>query len=174
MNPLKAAALIRDIPDFPQPGILFRDITPVLADPEAFGEVVARMAANVQALRPDRIVGIESRGFLLGTPIALQLGVGFAPVRKVGKLPHTCITEQYELEYGTSAVEMHSDAVEPGQRVVIVDDLLATGGTARAAANLVERLGGVVAGCVFLIELSLLPGRAALSGRDVVALIAYE
>jgi adenine phosphoribosyltransferase len=170
---LKAVSLIRDIPDFPQPGILFRDITPVLADYEAFSEVVDAMTAAAKALNPDLVVGIESRGFVFGAPIALRLGLGLAPVRKVGKLPHTRVKAEYALEYGTNTVEMHTDAVKPGQRVVIVDDLLATGGTAAAAASLVEQLGGVVAGYCFLIELTLLNGRDKLPGRHVNVLISY-
>ena len=173
MSSLKAVSLIRDIPDFPQPGILFRDITPVLADHAAFSEVVGALVEAAKRFRPDLIVGIESRGFLFGTPMALALGVGFAPVRKLGKLPYDRITEEYALEYCTNRVEMHRDAVRPGQRVVIVDDLLATGGTAAAAARLVERLGGIVAGCCFVIELTFLKGRDALPGHNVSALIAY-
>jgi len=172
-SPLKAAALIRDVPDFPQPGILFKDITPILSDHAAFSEVVDKMTEQARAFRPDVIVGIESRGFLFGTPLALNLGVGFAPVRKLGKLPYQTINEEYALEYGTNTVEAHTDAVKPGQRVVIVDDLLATGGTARAAAALIERLGGVVAGYCFLVELTFLNGRAQLPGRDIAVLIAF-
>ncbi len=171
--PLKAAALIRDVPDFPQPGILFKDITPVLSDHAAFAEVMEKMGEAARVFWPDVIVGIESRGFLFGTPLALALGVGFAPVRKLGKLPYQTINEEYALEYGTNTVETHTDAVLPGQRVVIVDDLLATGGTARAAAALVERLGGIVAGYCFLVELTFLDGRAQLPGREIAALIAY-
>lgn len=173
MSDLKALSLIRDVPDFPEPGILFRDITPVLADPEAFAEVVAALAAAAGGYQPDLIVGVESRGFLFGAPIALRLGVGFAPVRKRGKLPHTTIFEEYALEYGANVVEMHTDAVQEGQRVVIVDDLLATGGTAAAAATLIERLGGTVAGCCFLAELTFLGGRARLPGRAITTLISY-
>lgn len=173
LPPLKALSLIRDIPDFPQPGILFKDITPVLADPQAFREVVDRLCAAAGSHKPDLIVGIESRGFLFGVPMALQMGVGFAPVRKLGKLPYERITEEYSLEYGTNTVEMHVDAVQPGQRVVIVDDLLATGGTAGAAAALVEKLGGVVAGYCFLVELSFLNGRDKLPGREITSLISY-
>ncbi len=171
--PLKAAPLIRDIPDFPQPGIVFKDITPVLSDHAAFSEVVDKMSEAARAFRPDLIVGIESRGFLFGTPLALALGVGFAPVRKLGKLPYETINEEYALEYGTNTVEAHTDAVKPGQRVVIVDDLLATGGTARAAAALVERLGGIVAGYCFVVELGFLNGRAQIPGHPIAALIAY-
>jgi len=170
---LKALALIRDVPDFPKPGILFKDITPVLADHAAFSEIIDAFIEHIQPMKPDLIVGVESRGFLFGTPLALRLGVGFAPVRKLGKLPYDRITEEYALEYGTNTVEMHKDAVLPGQRVVIVDDLLATGGTARAAATLVGRLGGTVTGLTFLIELTFLSGRDVLAGYDVATLIAY-
>ena len=173
MTDLKAVALIRDIPDFPKPGILFRDITPILADHEAFAEITDALCAEAKKFQPDLIVGIESRGFLFGTPMALQLGVGFSPVRKLGKLPYETVTEEYALEYGTNTVEMHTDAVKPGQRVVIVDDLLATGGTARASAALVERQGGIVAGYCFAIELTFLNGRDALPGRNIAALISY-
>ncbi len=168
-----AASLIRDIPDFPKSGILFKDITPVLGDAAAFQEVIDRFVAQAQGLSPDLIVGVESRGFLFGTPIALALGIGFVPIRKVGKLPAETIQEEYALEYGTAAVEVHRDAIRPGQRVLIVDDLLATGGTAAAAAKLVEKLGGKVAGFDFLIELEFLAGRQALSGYDVHSLLTY-
>jgi adenine phosphoribosyltransferase len=170
---LRGAALIRDIPDFPRPGILFKDITPVLADATAFAECVDALANSVAELAPDRIVGIESRGFLFGAPIAYRLGLGFAPVRKVGKLPHETIRREYALEYGTAAVEVHVDAIRAGERVVIVDDLLATGGTAAAAALLIEELGGTVVGFRFLIELSFLSGRDRLRGHDVAALVTY-
>src|SRR5579862_964405 len=159
---LRAEKLIRDVPDFPKPGILFKDITPVLAHPAAMKEVLARMATYAERRSPDLIVGIESRGFVFGMPLALQLGLGFAPVRKLGKLPAKTIREEYALEYGTNTMEMHADSVQPGQRVLIVDDLLATGGTARAAARLVEQLRGEVCGFVFLVELGFLDGRAAL------------
>ena len=166
-------ARIRDIPDFPQAGILFKDITPVLADADALREVIAAMRTQIAPLQPDLIVGIESRGFIFGVPVACDMGLGFAPVRKVGKLPHTTIKLEYALEYGTSAVEMHTDAVAPGQRVVIVDDLLATGGTAQAAAALVEQLGGIVAGFCFFVELDFLSGREKLAGRTVVSLVRF-
>jgi len=173
MTQMLAASLIRDIPDFPKSGILFKDITPVLGDAAAFQEVIDRFVAQAQGLSPDLIVGVESRGFLFGTPIALALGIGFVPIRKVGKLPAETIQEEYALEYGTAAVEVHRDAIRPGQRVLIVDDLLATGGTAAAAAKLVEKLGGKVAGLDFLIELEFLAGRQALSGYDVHSLLTY-
>lgn len=170
---LLACGLIRDIPDFPQKGILFKDITPVLQNPQAFCEVIDRLCGFAESVSPDIIVGIESRGFILGAPMALKLGKGFVPVRKVGKLPHKTVKCEYALEYGTSAVEMHSDAVLPGQRVLIVDDLLATGGTSAASVTLVEELGGVVAGIAFMIELEFLNGRTALGGYKVESLIKY-
>ena len=170
---MMAASLIRDIPDFPKEGIIFKDITPVLQHPHAFAEVIRKMTDYAAGRKPDIVVGIESRGFVLGPPIALRLGKGFIPVRKIGKLPHETIQCEYALEYGTSAVEMHRDAIIPGQRVLIVDDLLATGGTAAASARLVEELGGKVAGIVFLIELAFLDGRSKLSGYDVKSLITY-
>ena len=173
MESLLAEALIRDVPDFPTPGILFKDITPVLADPAALRQVIERMTELTRACRPDLVVGIESRGFIFGVPIALQLGVGFAPIRKLGKLPHKTVREEYALEYGTNTVEIHNDAVLPGQRIVIVDDLLATGGPAQAAARLVQQLGGDVCGFTFLIELGFLSGRSLLNGHHVEALINY-
>ena len=173
MAELLALGLIRDIPDFPQPGIVFKDITPVLQHPEAFGQVIGAMADYARSKKPDVIVGIESRGFILGAPVALALDKGFVPVRKIGKLPHETVQCEYALEYGTAAVEMHKDAVKPGQRVLIVDDLLATGGTAAAAARLVEELGGQVVGMIFLIELGFLNGRSQLPAYDVKSLIKY-
>ena len=174
MAVLLAESLIRDIPDFPTPGIMFKDITPALADSAALAEAVQRMTESAAACRPDIIVGIESRGFIFGAPIALNLGVGFAPVRKLGKLPYKTVREEYALEYGTNTVEIHHDAVQPRQRVVIVDDLLATGGTANAAARLVQKLGAQVCGFTFLIELAFLPGRSVLEGYRVDALIRYD
>lgn len=173
MNELLAARLIRDVPDFPQPGILFKDITPVLQHPQALHQIVELMTEHARRLKPDVIIGIESRGFVFGLPIALNLNLGFAPVRKLGKLPANKIAEEYALEYGTNTVEIHTDAVEPGQRAVIVDDLLATGGTAAAAARLVERLKGEVAGFTFLVELTFLHGRKNLRGYDLFSLIQY-
>ncbi len=173
MTRLLAASLIRDIPDFPKSGILFKDITPVLGDPAAFQEVIDRFAEIAQSFAPDVIIGVESRGFLFGVPVALALGVGFVPVRKAGKLPSPAEREEYELEYGTAILEMHRDALRLGQRVLIVDDLLATGGTAAATARLVEKLGGKVAGLCFLVELEFLAGRAALNGYEVRSLLTY-
>ena len=165
--------LIRDIPDFPTPGVMFRDITPVLKDAKAFKEVIDSMVECVAPMKPDVIVGIESRGFIVGAPISLELGLGFVPVRKAGKLPADTIRAEYALEYGTSVVEMHRDAIEPGMRVAIVDDLLATGGTASAAIQLVEELGGTVVGLSFLVELDFLHGRKLLEGYEVCTLIRY-
>ena len=173
MSKLLAASLIRDIPDFPKSGILFKDITPVLADAAAFQEVTDRFAEHAQALAPDVIAGIESRGFLFGAPLALDLRLGFVPIRKAGKLPSATEREEYVLEYGTAVIEAHRDSIQPGQRVLIADDLLATGGTAAAAARLVERLGGKVAGFCFLVELGFLNGRSALSGHEVRSLLTY-
>lgn len=165
--------LVRDVPDFPQPGILFRDVTPLLRDPAALAEVVESMAAHHYGDRVDAVAGIESRGFILGAPLAIALGVGFVPVRKLGKLPGETARREYALEYGTNVLEVHRDAVHDGERVLVVDDLLATGGTAAATVGLVEELGGEVVGCSFLIELEALGGREALAGREVSALIRY-
>jgi adenine phosphoribosyltransferase len=165
--------IIRDIPDFPADGIMFRDITPVLQNPRAFNEVVCSMVDCVKAMNADVVVGIESRGFILGAPIALELGLGFIPVRKKGKLPYATVQAEYSLEYGTNVVEIHKDAIEPGMRVAIVDDLLATGGTAKAAVQLVEELGGVVAGLSFIIELTFLDGRKPLDGYEICTLVKY-
>jgi adenine phosphoribosyltransferase len=173
MPNLLAETLIRDVPDFPRPGIMFKDITPVLQHPAAMVESTQRLAEVARELRPDVIIGIESRGFIFGVPVAMELGVPFAMARKLGKLPYDRISEEYALEYGTNTIEMHVDAVNPGQRAFIVDDLLATGGTAAAAARLVERLNGHVAGFGFLVELSFLGGREKLLGYDVKALIEY-
>lgn len=170
---LRASQLIRDIPNFPEKGVIFRDITPVLRDPEAFAEVVDKMVSFANSISPDVVVGIESRGFLLGAPVAIKIGKGFVPVRKIGKLPHETVSCEYDLEYGTSAVEMHKDAISKGERVLIVDDLLATGGTSSAAAQLVEELGGEVAGVVFLIELESFNGRSLLKKYNVCSFVKY-
>lgn len=173
MSELLAARLIRDIPDFPQPGILFKDITPVLGDSTAFQEVIDLFVEWASVRSPDVIVGVESRGFVFGAPVALSMGLPFVPIRKVGKLPYDTIKQEYALEYGTNVVEVHRDALHPGQRAVIIDDLLATGGTARASAKLVEQLGGKVAGFCFLIELDFLGGRKQLSDYEIQALLKY-
>lgn len=170
---LRAQQLIRDVPNFPKEGILFKDITPVLADAQSMRQVIDQFIAFAAPLHPDVIVGIESRGFVLGMPLALDLEIGFAPVRKVGKLPYDTIQEHYNLEYGTNTLEMHSDAIIPGQRVIITDDLLATGGTAAASCKLIERLGGVVVGMAFMVELDFLDGRSVLSDRNILSLIHF-
>ena len=170
---MKAATLIRDVPNFPVPGVVFKDITPVLADPAAFAEVIGALTEDIKRLKPDIVVGIESRGFLFGAPVAHELGVGFVPFRKAGKLPYEIVSQEYALEYGSATVEAHVDAIKPGQRVVIVDDVLATGGTAVAAGQLVEKLGGAVVGFVFFIELAFLEGRTKLAGREVTTLLTY-
>jgi adenine phosphoribosyltransferase len=166
-------ALIRDIPDFPVPGILFRDITPLLANPEGFGIVLDRMASVAQQAGAGAVVGIESRGFIFGAPLADRLRIPFVPVRKPGKLPAARMSVEYSLEYGESQLDIHEDAIEPGRRAVIVDDLLATGGTALAAAKLVEMLGGEVALLAFVIELEALGGRRRLEGYTVESVVAY-
>ena len=166
-------AYIRDIPDFPKPGILFKDITPLLADPEAFAFALQEMEKIVRPLEPDRILAIESRGFIFGGALAARMGVGFIPVRKPGKLPFTTIRETYDLEYGKDSLEIHHDAIRPGQKVVVVDDLLATGGTALATVRLAEKLGAKVAGLVFLIELEFLHGRDRLAGYIVRAQVVF-
>lgn len=165
--------LIRNIPDFPQPGILFRDITPVIADPRAFASVVDQIAEPWLG-KIDMIVGIESRGFIIGAPVAYRLGVGLTIARKPGKLPFRTITESYQLEYGSTSLHMHEDTLEGKSRVLIVDDLLATGGTALATIALVKRLGGNVVGCAFMIELGALGGRQRLEPVNCSALISYD
>jgi adenine phosphoribosyltransferase len=164
---------IRDIPDFPKPGIVFKDITPLLLDPGAFRHAIALMAAPFRSARVRRVVSIESRGFLLGAPIALALEAGLVPIRKPGKLPAATGRVEYALEYGTDALEMHRDAVSGSDRVLIVDDVLATGGTAEAAAKLVRAHGAHVVGFTFLIELDFLKGRARLENERIEALLHY-
>jgi adenine phosphoribosyltransferase len=164
---------IRDVPNFPKPGILFKDITPLLLDPKAFRRAVELMTAPFRGERISRVVSIESRGFLLGAPIALALDAGLVPMRKPGKLPAERGRVEYALEYGTDALEMHSDAVGAADRVLIVDDVLATGGTAAAAAQLVRNHGAAVVGCTFLIELDFLHGRGRLTGERIEALLHY-
>ena len=167
-------ALIRDVPDFPQPGILFRDITPLLADAAAFREVVDWLATTYRDAQLDAVVGIESRGFIFGAPLAERLGLSFVPVRKPGKLPAERHVEKYALEYGTGTLEIHQDALRSGQRVAIVDDLLATGGTALAASKLVERTGAEVHALAFLVELGALQGRARLRHYRLDVLLRYD
>jgi adenine phosphoribosyltransferase len=169
----RTRAIIRDVPDFPQPGIIFKDITPVLADRALFKDLIQHFAAVHRAQNIDLVVGIESRGFIFGAPLALELGAGFVPIRKPGKLPYRSVRVDYSLEYGKDALEAHEDAIAPGQRTLVVDDVLATGGTAAAAIRLVQQLGGEVAAVCFLIELGFLEGRAKLPDVPVHALVRY-
>ncbi|HEV2852274.1 MAG TPA: adenine phosphoribosyltransferase [Thermoanaerobaculia bacterium] len=171
MEDLKA--FIREVPEFPKPGILFYDITTLLQNPLALRMTVDRFVWLFSQKRIDKVVGIESRGFMFAPIVAYNLNAGFVPVRKPGKLPYQKVRQSYDLEYGTDSIEMHEDAVQPGEHVLIVDDLVATGGTALAAARLVESLGGVVAGFGFIVELTFLPGRQKLQGYEVASLIRY-
>ena len=173
MDVSQIQALIRDVPDFPEPGIVFKDITPVLADPIAFSTIVDLIVVHFGRGNVDKVVGIEARGFILAAPVAYHFGAGLVPVRKAGKLPHDTLNEEYSLEYGSASLEIHRDAVSAGERVLIVDDVLATGGTARATASLVERVGGTICGIACLIELDFLHGRDKLNGYDVHTLIQY-
>jgi adenine phosphoribosyltransferase len=170
---MNLAELIRDVPDFPVPGILFRDITTLLKEGPAFQNVIDRLCEQLSTVKVEKVVAIESRGFIFGAPIAYKLGVGFVPVRKLGKLPADTITAEYDLEYGTNTVEMHRDAIKPGEQVVIVDDLLATGGTTRATIELVEQLGGEISALAFLIELTELGAREYLDEYKIITLIRY-
>ena len=172
--PADLRALIRDIPDFPKAGIVFRDITPLLLDPHAIDSAVEAIAEWAGSRGVELVVAPEARGFILGAAIARELGAGFVPARKPGRLPAEVITAEYILEYGIDVLEMHSDALAHGARVLIHDDLLATGGTARALAELVVSLGGTVVGCAFLVELGYLDGRRRLEGFDVHALVVYD
>jgi adenine phosphoribosyltransferase len=166
-------AKIREVPDFPKPGILFYDITTLLKDREAYREAIQLMLAPFKAEPPDIVVGMESRGFIFSAPMAYELGAGLVPVRKLGKLPAETLSVEYALEYGSNTLEIHRDAIEAGQKVLIVDDLLATGGTVQGTIELVERLEGVVAGLAFLVELEFLHGRERLDGRRVESVIRY-
>lgn len=166
-------ALIRDVPDFPQEGIVFKDITPLLADEIAFSTVIDLIVVHFGRGNVDKVVGIEARGFILASPVAYHFGAGFVPVRKKDKLPWQTEAAEYQLEYGTATLEIHRDAIVSGERVLIVDDVLATGGTARATADLVERIGGKVVGIACLIELGFLQGRSKLDGYDLFTLISY-
>ena len=165
---------VRDIPDWPKPGIVFRDITPLLAAPDAFALTVDALAAPFADEQIDKVIGIEARGFVFAAPLAYRRGAGFIPVRKAGKLPWDIEREEYALEYGSDLLEIHRDSVRPGEHVLIVDDVIATGGTAAAAARLVERLGGTVAGFTFLLELCELDGRAQIEGHRVHSVLRYE
>ena len=172
MDQLKS--LIREVPDFPKPGINFYDITTLLKHPEGFREVIDALSAEFRGQQVDTVIGIEARGFIFAPAMAYQLGAGFVPARKPGKLPSECATVSYDLEYGQDALQMHRDAVGEGHRVVIADDLLATGGTAAAVVRLVEELGGHVVGLAFVVELEFLPGRQRLAGHDVRSLLKYQ
>lgn len=165
---------IRSVPDFPKKGIMFRDITTLLKDPAAFAAAVDRLAEAYLDEKVDKVAAVESRGFIFGAPVALRMGAGFVPIRKPGKLPAAVESAEYSLEYGTDRIEVHRDAIKPGDRVLLVDDLLATGGTINATRDLVERLGGKVVGFGFLIELDFLNGRARLDGHRVESLIRYD
>jgi adenine phosphoribosyltransferase len=164
---------VRDVPDFPKPGILFKDITPLLGSPEAFGAVIDRLSDRYATQKIATIAAAEARGFIFGAPLALRLGSGFVPIRKPGKLPYATVALEYQLEYGTDRLEVHTDAFGPGTRVLLIDDVLATGGTMRACCDLVRRTGAEVVGCAFVLELTFLGGRARLAPDDVFSLLAY-
>ncbi len=172
-TPSELAAAIRNVPDFPKPGIQFKDITPVLADPMLFASSIEHLVANIAPGSVSTVVGIDARGFIFGAAAALKLGAGFVPIRKKGKLPYQTFEESYELEYGSNTVAIHIDAVRPGDRVLVIDDLLATGGTAQAAAKLLNRIGAEIVEIVFLVELAFLNGRSRLEGFPVRSLIVY-
>jgi adenine phosphoribosyltransferase len=171
-----AAALhdkVREIPDYPSDGVTFRDITPLLGDPDSFRAAVHGLKQRFDGVAVDHVIGVEARGFILAAPVAFDIGAGFVPVRKAGKLPWAVAREEYALEYGTDKLEIHRDAIRPGERVLIIDDVLATGGTAAATARLVEALGGHIVGMGFLIELGALGGRSMLAGRHVESLMVF-
>ena len=167
-------ALIRNVKDFPKKGIVFRDITTLIKEGPALNEAATRLADHFLPKKPDVVMGVEARGFIIGAAVAIKLGVGFVPVRKKGKLPARTLRAEYALEYGTDCVEIHADAIKPGQKVLFIDDLLATGGTAEAATRLVEQAGGKVVGCGFLIDLAFLKGTDKLKKYDVFSLIQYD
>lgn len=173
MNLERIKSLVRDVPDFPKPGIVFKDITPLLADEIAFSTVIDLIVVHFGRGNVDKVVGIEARGFILASPVAYHFRAGFVPVRKKGKLPWETASAQYELEYGTETLQIHTDALQPGERVLIVDDVLATGGTAAATAGLVQGLGANVVGLAFLIELGFLNGRAKLADQELFSLLTY-
>jgi adenine phosphoribosyltransferase len=164
---------VRDVADFPKPGVSFRDITPLLGDAQGFGRAITELAHRFDDIPADRVLGMEARGFIVAAPVAYRMGAGFVPVRKAGKLPWQVVREEYSLEYGNDKLEIHRDAIHPGERVLVIDDVLATGGTAAATVRLVEALGGVVVGVGFLIELDELGGRARLDGHLVESLARY-
>ncbi len=174
MSVEKIAKAIRDIPDFPKPGIIFKDITPLLQDPELFAEIIDNIAARYSEKKPDRIVGVEARGFIFGAALAYKLGCSFVPVRKAGKLPYKTIKASYELEYGKATVEIHEDALNAGDTVLLIDDLLATGGTVSAAADLIKRLDANIIGIEFVIELGFLNGREKLGDLPVNSMIIVD
>ncbi len=174
MSKLDLRDYIRDVPDFPKPGIMFRDITPLLASPEAFGQVIDELAERYKDAKVDAVLAAEARGFIFAAPLALKLGASFVPVRKPGKLPFEKLKFQYDLEYGSDCLEMHVDAVKDGDRVLMIDDLLATGGTMEACIKMAEEGGATVVGVGFLIELTFLPGREKLAPHDVCTLISYD
>jgi len=165
---------IRDVPDFPKPGIVFKDITPLLQNHEVFSGIIKQFTERYVGEGIDVVVGIESRGFLFGTPLAHQLGASFVPVRKKGKLPYKTVDISYDLEYGSATIEMHTDAISEGQRVVVIDDLLATGGTAHAACELIEQQGGSVVECAFVVELGFLNGREKIGNRKIHSLVTFD
>lgn len=173
MSSTSLADHIRAIPDYPKPGVTFRDITPLLGHGPALAAAVDQMAERFAAERVDRVIGIEARGFILGAPVAVSLGAGFVPVRKAGKLPWAVVREEYQLEYGTDKLEIHRDAIHPGERVVVIDDVLATGGTAAATCRLVETLGATIVGLGMLIELKALNGRSVLGQRRIESLLEF-
>ena len=170
----RVRAAIRDIPDFPKPGIIFKDITPILSDPAVFSEVINGLTARYQSMRIDKIAAMESRGFIFGAPLATNIGAGFVPLRKFGKLPFDTVSETFNLEYGTETLEIHTDAIQKGERVLIIDDLLATGGTAEASARLVRRIGGEIVEMAFVVELKFLDGRRRLSGTPIYSMVVFE
>jgi adenine phosphoribosyltransferase len=173
-TPIRLADYIRDIPDFPKPGILFRDITPLLAAPQAFHEAIRGLAEPFRQDQVELVAAAEARGFIFAAPLALELGAGLVPIRKPGKLPCKTLSYTYQLEYGSDTLEVHTDAIRPGCRVLMVDDLLATGGTIEACCRMIEQAGGKVAGCAFVIELAGLGGRQRIAGYKTVSLVRYE
>jgi adenine phosphoribosyltransferase len=164
---------VREIPDYPITGVTFRDLTPLFGDAEGFGKAITELVHRFDDLLVDRVIGVEARGFIVSAPVAYRIGSGFVPVRKAGKLPWAVVREEYQLEYGTDVLEMHRDAIHPGERILIIDDVLATGGTASATSRLVEELDGIVVGLGFLLELGALGGRARLGERLVESLAVY-
>jgi adenine phosphoribosyltransferase len=174
MDPAWIKAHVRDVLDYPKPGIVFKDITPLLGEPDAFGATVDSLAEPFAAIPVDKVIGIEARGFVFAAPVAYGLHAGFVPVRKPGKLPWEIEREEYELEYGSDLLEIHRDAIAPGEQVLVVDDVIATGGTAAATARLVERLGGAVVGFAFVLELGFLQGRGQIEGFPIHTLVTYD